>query len=116
MSQCGDNIINASRGLRNELCQKIYKGLLEHNKLNLNILHTYIKVCTENGFKLDIHEVLSHIKDKQIEETYKLLLRNVCENGDLEEVIKILNEMKNASVPNDEYVFNNLILAHSITG
>lgn len=116
LTKCGDNIIDASKTSRNELCQGIYKNLLKHDKVDLNILHAYINVCVENGIKLDIKEFLTNIKYKATGETYKLLLRNVSETGDIDEVFKILELMKIESIPINEAIFNDLVLAHSISG
>lgn len=116
LTMCGNNMVNASNTSRNEICQRVYKNLLEHGKVDMNILQAYINVCTENDVKLNIKEVLTNTKFKITEGTYKLMLKNVSERGDIEEATRILEMMKLDSVPIDEYVFNNLVLAHAIAG
>lgn len=116
LNKCGDNIIGATKISKNELCQKIFKNLIDHDKVNFNIVHAYINVCTENNVRLNIQEVLQNIKCKITKETYKLLLKNVCERGDIDQALQILDMMKLESVPLDEFIFNNLVMAHSASG
>lgn len=116
LSKCGNTITDATKTSKNELCQKMFKNLLDNDKVNVNIVHAYITVCIENNVKLNIQEVLRNIKCEKTNETYKLLLKNVCERGNLEEALQILDIMKLESVPLDEFVFNNLVLVYASSG
>lgn len=112
----GETILGASKSVRNALCQETYRNLLKHDKVNLEILHIYINICTENSIELNVKEVLESIKFKITADTYKILLKNVCEKGNVTEASIILELMKKESITIDEFVFNNLVLAHSISG
>lgn len=90
--------------------------MLNYDKVNLSFLHSYINECTANNVKVNITEILANLKYKLPGETYKLLLKNCCEQNDIEEALKILDLMKLELVPLDEFVFNNLILAQAASG
>lgn len=111
-----DVINGASIKSKQELCQEMYKNLLNHVQVKLSFLHSYINICTANNIKVNIKEILTNLKYKIPGETYKLLLKNCCEQNDIEDAFKILHIMKLESVPLDEFVFNNLVLAQSASG
>lgn len=113
---CGNFVPDSSRRLRDEVCQRIFIDLIKNNKLTLDTYHTYIKVCTENSVKLDIREFLSSLKDEPTQQTYKLLMKNVCEKGDIRQAIELLEIMKKNFINADEDIFNDLVLVHMITG
>lgn len=89
--------------------------MLTANKVDRDILHQYINICTENGVKVQ-KATLNNVHVEFNDETYKLLLKNMCEIGDIKEVLLVLDIMKQLAIPIDENVFNNLVLAHTISG
>lgn len=113
--RCGEHVSD-SKYSKSELLEKVFENLLKHKKVNLKILHSYINICTKNNIKLNTTEFFQNTKFQGTTETYKILLKNVCEKGDIGEALKILTIMKTQSVSLDEFVFNNLILAHSMSG
>lgn len=99
------------------MLETVWKQLQSTNcKFNSAVYHTYVQVCTENRIVLNCSDFLASMKCKPDESTYKLLLQNVCENGDLEQAFGVLNLMKENMFALDEQVFNELVLVHTING
>ncbi|CAH0552880.1 unnamed protein product [Brassicogethes aeneus] len=107
---------NYSKEERDDLCQKLVKYLPKFNKLDINIYHKYLEICTENRSLVNPKQFLNNLRCEPNSETYKLLLRNVCEFGDLETSIIILETMKEKQIPIDEEVFANLVLVYILKG
>lgn len=105
--------MNSSIKSKSEIYQKIYENMLKHDKVNLSFLHTYINACTANNIKVNVEEILTNKKYKIRGETCKLLLKNCCEQSDIKAALQILDMMKSESIPLDEFVFNNLVLAQA---
>lgn len=89
--------------------------LLETNKFIFDVEHynVYIKVYTENKIHIDCESFLSKMKCKPNHETFKLLLRNVCEKGDLDQMFYVLSLIKDKGYSMDEETFNCLVLGHT---
>ncbi|KAJ8921642.1 hypothetical protein NQ315_010551 [Exocentrus adspersus] len=113
---CGSSVVDSSKQMRDRVCQDIYKNLLKYNKLDIDVCHAYVETCTENSTILNCKELLSGIKFEPNQTTYKLLLDNVCENGDVRQALMLLELMKAEGIHANEEVFNKLVLAHTICG
>ncbi|XP_018577646.1 leucine-rich PPR motif-containing protein, mitochondrial [Anoplophora glabripennis] len=113
---CGNSVADSSKQARDKICQEIYKNLLDCNKLDLNISHTYIEICTENSVVLNCKEFLSQVKFEPNQKTYKLLLDNVCQKADIVQALELLETMKIKGISVNEEIFNDLVLAHTIQG
>lgn len=90
--------------------------LLETNKYHFNLEHynIYIQMCTENRTGIDCDSFLAKMQCEPSHETYKLLLQNVCEIGDLDRAFFLLSLMKEKGYSVDEDTFNCLVLGHTI--
>lgn len=113
---CGSSIADSSKQARNKICQEMYEKLLDCKKLDLDTCHTYIEVCTENAIVLNCKQFLSQLQLEPNQETYKLLLDNVCEKADIGQALELLEMMKVMNISINEEMFNNLVLAHTIQG
>ncbi|GJQ88511.1 hypothetical protein Trydic_g15429 [Trypoxylus dichotomus] len=112
---CGKLLSNKSLDFRRKLCNIIFEKFDTMNFLGIEEYNTYIKICTENECIIDTTQFLSMMKSKPTEETYKLLLENVCEKGDMNQAYDILSKMKEANFVADERVFNAIIFGHTLT-
>lgn len=113
---CGKYVPNENIATRNLLCQRIFNELNKIQKFSLEIYHTYIQICTENNVELDHLQFLQQMLSPATEQTYKLLMKNACENGDISKAITLLNTMKDKEISLGEEDFNSLVQAHSIVG
>lgn len=111
---CGKLVPNKSLDYRIQLCEKMFNKFKLLN-LNAEDYNTYIQVNTENEVLIDCNSFLKTMKCEPNEETYKLLLENVCEKGDTDQAYEILSKIKGNRYKMDEQVFNNLVLCHTIT-
>lgn len=91
-------------------------NMLETNKYQFNKEHydVYIQTCTENRTGIDCDNFLAKMQCEPSHETYKLLLQNVCEKGDLDRAFFLLSLMKEKGYSVDEDTFSCLVLGHSI--
>lgn len=110
---CGSAVKDSPRDQRNEICQDLFKQLQVCNKLNANILNSYIKTCTENNVCVYHPDLL---KSELEPDTYKLLLENVCEQGEIENAFVVLEAMKRRNITLDSDCISSLILGHTING
>lgn len=113
---CGRSVTDSSKQARDNICQEIYKRLLDCNKLDLDTCHTYIEVCTENTVILNCKQLVSQLKCEPNQRTYKLLLDNICEMADIGQAVELLQTMKIMGISINEEMFNSLVLAHTIRG
>ncbi|KAL1506448.1 hypothetical protein ABEB36_005813 [Hypothenemus hampei] len=111
---CGSSIKDSSCDRRNNVCQDIYKKLKLTNNLNVKILNQYIKTCTDNKVLIYNQELLNNLEPNK--ETLSLLLENVCELGQIESALKILEIMKTNNIPLSPENMNNIILIHAVNG
>lgn len=89
---------------------------LEHKKFSFGPEHynAYIQACTENDYKLHCMSFISTMKCECDPYTYKRLLENVCEHGDVEQSFTILNLIKDKKISIDKDDFDCLVLCHTI--
>lgn len=89
---------------------------LETNKFLFNVQHynAYIQVYTENRIHMNCDSFLARMKCAPNHVTYKLLLQNVCEKGDLDQVFFLLSLIKGKGYTVDEEIFNCLVLGHTV--
>lgn len=113
---CGADVPDSSCENRHNICRNVFKGLEKANNLNINIYNCYIKICNENNVYIHYNDFLSTLKCQPDQETYKLLIENVCQLGKATDAFVILEIMKNQNHPIDIEVFNNLAMANSIQG
>lgn len=66
--------------------------------------------------KLSYKNFLDHMSCEPNEETYHLLLKCVCEHGDINQAVDIVNIMKKKGLPANEPVFSALIYGYLKTG
>ncbi|XP_066248718.1 leucine-rich PPR motif-containing protein, mitochondrial isoform X2 [Euwallacea similis] len=110
---CGSLVADSSRKQRNEVCQDIFQQLQKANNINADILNRYIKTCTENNV-FAFNEQL--FEGELNENTYSLLLENVCHLGKIEQALGILESMKNKDFALDSSNISSLVLVHTING
>lgn len=112
---CGKFSIYATPENRMEMLNTLW-SLLETNGFKFNIEHynTFIQMCTENRIRIDCDNFLAKMQTEPQHETYKLLLQNVCERGDVDQSFSLLSLMKEKGYIADEETFNFLVLAHTI--
>ncbi|XP_050312939.1 leucine-rich PPR motif-containing protein, mitochondrial [Anthonomus grandis grandis] len=111
---CGSLIPDSSRIQRNALCQEVFNGLKQADNLNTGIINRYIKTCTENNCPITDKEFV--LKSQPNYDTYKLLLENVSQFGNVQEVLTLLEVMKTKEISLGSEMVNSLILAHTING
>nr|CAD7435269.1 unnamed protein product [Timema monikensis] len=89
----------------------------------LNLVHQVWETLEKLGESMfwsrpvSLDQFLSNMVGAQPnEETYHLLLKCVCEVGDIETATKVISVMKEKGFPASEPVFNTLILGHARSG
>lgn len=115
MQCCGKISVYETPTNRIAMLNKLW-GLLEANKFVFDVEHynVYIQVYTENKILIDCEGLLGKMQCSPTHHTYKLLLQNVCEKGDLDQVFYLLGLMKTKGFTVDEETFNCLVLGHTI--
>ncbi|KAK4881374.1 hypothetical protein RN001_004693 [Aquatica leii] len=113
---CGTLLADQTPANRQALCEQVWTKLKELKLLNVSYYNTYIQICIENNTYLSYKEFLNDMKCEANEDTYKLLLRCVCEFGDTHKAVEILSIMKEKLFVVDEHVFTSLVLGHAIKG
>lgn len=108
---------NETPNKRFEILDTVWEQI-KHSGLKYTVIlyNTYIEMCTENNFVLDCSNFLSLMKCEPNQDTYMLLLANVCEKGDLDQASALLTVMKNKKVPIDTKIFDCLVLGNTVNG
>nr|CAD7571092.1 unnamed protein product [Timema californicum] len=115
---CGDLIPDMKPSDRLDLVHQVWETL-EKLGVNFSIAHynALLRCYAENSCPVSLDQFLSNMVGVQPnEETYHLLLKCVCEVGDIEAATKVISIMKEKGFPASEPVFNTLILGHARTG
>lgn len=112
---CGKISVYETPANRIAMLNKLW-GLLEANKFAFDVDHynVYVQVYTENKILIDCEGFLAKMQCGPTHHTYKLLLQNVCERGDLDQVFFLLGLMKEKGFTVDEETFNCLVLGHTV--
>lgn len=112
---CGKISINEKPETRMAMLSALW-DLLKAKKYQFDIDHynLYVKVSTENRICIDCDNFLAQMQSEPSHDTYKLLLENVGERGDLDQCSFLLNLMNEKGYTVDEESFGFLVLGHTI--
>lgn len=99
--------------LFSQIWQHLEKISFNFKPKHYNIL---IQICTENFIPINYSQFLTTMKCEPDNETYKCLLENACEKGDVQQAFSVLSIMKDENITIDEEIFNLLVLGHTIHG
>ncbi|KAK5650801.1 hypothetical protein RI129_001830 [Pyrocoelia pectoralis] len=114
MKCCGALVVDETSQTRQALCGQIFSKMKSLNIVEIEHYNTYLQVSIENKINIDYIKFLEGMSCEANEVTYKLLLKAVCEVGDIQQAFKIVTAMKENQFLANEELFNVLVLAHSI--
>lgn len=110
---CGNVIPDELPSTRISLAQQAWATLLSKKvTLTVDYYNTLLQCHVENQIAVSHKDFLAKMKCEPNEQTYDLLLKCACENGDIEQALDIINIMKEKGLAANEPVFSSLILCH----
>ncbi|XP_011495646.1 PREDICTED: uncharacterized protein LOC105360449 [Ceratosolen solmsi marchali] len=105
---------------RTTLCNNVWSTIKTLDvKLDINCYNALILVYLENNIDFSPNDILTELKEKNIQPnylTYQRFVDQYCRKGDIVGVTKILEIMNNENIPINETIFNSLIQGHSVFG
>lgn len=112
---CGKKSVYEAPNNRIAMLNNLW-SLLQNNKYEFDVKHynVFIEVYTENRILVNSKNFLENMQCQPNDDTYKLLLRNVCEKGDFDQMLFLLNIIKEKEYTIDENTFNCLVLGHTV--
>uniref|UniRef100_A0A1Y1KWA2 Pentacotripeptide-repeat region of PRORP domain-containing protein n=6 Tax=Photinus pyralis TaxID=7054 RepID=A0A1Y1KWA2_PHOPY len=116
MKCCGPLVVDHTPKARQLLCVAIFAKLKSLNLVDVQHYNTYLQVSIENKMRINYTEFLEQMSCEPNEQTFRLLLKAVCEVGDIQQAFKIVTAMKENKFLANEELFNVLVLAHAIRG
>lgn len=84
--------------------------------MDISHYNALLRVYLENEHKFSPAEFLQDLEKKGVEPnrvTYQRLITRYCQDGDIEGATRILEFMREKSLPVNENVFNALIMGHA---
>lgn len=93
--------------------------LLPEIPMDISHYNALLRVYLENEHDFSPAEFLQELDKKGVEPnrvTYQRLITRYCQQGDIDGATRILEFMREKSLPVNESVFNALIMGHSQAG
>lgn len=117
---CGELLPDELPEQRTQLVQGIWNVLLERGvPLDISHYNALLRVYIENEHQFSPAEFLNELEKKGLQPnrvTYQRLMWRYCQSGDVEGATRVLEKMRELSLPVSEPVLNALVMGHAYLG